>query len=195
MATKKRQKKIHIINNYIFIALAIVIFIAGFAIYKFYQGVQAEREKQVQKQLDKQRFEEADKNKKLVFSQLLKRTGTQPLAVEEKNICYNSEQGPFDKGRLWCQSASAAYFENEIPKTQIYNHFKDILMANNIDSSEASGGQFTGSDNLKCKLFVDNSQLATSTPYYFSDNPNSKQTIVLVCVDRAQAKHYPYIEY
>lgn len=149
----------------------------------------------VSQHYDGLRFAEADKKKQIVFDELLNKIDT-PLKIEKKNICYDSEQGPWDNGRLWCQVTSAAYFVEATSEMQIREIFEAVVNNNALRKIEtrANGTVFYGSEDLLCSLTVYDGLLAADPGFYLSDQRDSKQTVIVRCSDRAKAKHYPYIE-
>lgn len=142
---------------------------------------------------DRVRFEDGDKEKQLVFEKLVEKLGASPLQIADKNACYNSEHGPYDNGRLWCQTAVAAYFVQEFPEPQIRPYF--IESVKEVGSKVASSANlvFWGAENLPCSLMIYNGPSAISPGYYLPENRDAKQTLVMVCSSRSEAKHYPYI--
>lgn len=143
---------------------------------------------------DGQRFAEADKKRQTVFMQLVQRLGA-PTKIDDSNVCYNSEQGPFDNGRLWCQIASAAYFRSTLPKTTINEYFREIVEANGYMSTDQRVGEleFEGEKDLPCELIIYEGPLALEPGFYLQADVHSKQTVIVRCSDRAKAKHYTYI--
>lgn len=182
--TNFRQKN----TQLIFLCASLTVFVIMTGLF-VYNSVKTNRTIQN----DELRFSEADQKKKLVFGQLLEKIGAPPIAEDEKNICYNSSQGTYDSGELWCQVASVAYFPLVTPEAQIKSYFEEILKTSDARPQGESGLSFEGSKDLPCKLMVYNEGLAKNTPFYFSNMPGSKQTLVLICVDQAKNKHYPFV--
>ena len=143
---------------------------------------------------DKARFLAADERKQTMVTQLQERAG-QPIARTEKNICYNAEEGPYDNGRLWCQTASALYYASEKPQPELEAHFNDIVAENgwkNINE-RAQPLEFEGARDLPCTLDIYTDTLASEPPDYLPPNTSSKQTLVVQCASRASYKHYEYV--
>src|SRR5690606_17724677 len=105
---------------------------------------------------DANKFADADRVKQVVFDDLVEKMDKTPTHIVEKDVCYNTEQGPYDNGRLWCQVASAAYFVDKIPKNEIRNNFRDIVRSKGLPGRDtpASGYVFYGADKLNCMLIV-----------------------------------------
>lgn len=146
---------------------------------------------------DANRFAEADRIKQAVFDDLIKAIGITPIQIEEKNVCYNSEQGPYDDGRLWCRVSSAAYFAQELASEEIEDVYRSIIKQKKLlvaQSSTAGGTVFYGGRDLPCTLIAYRDWAAISPGYYFPNNESAKQTLILRCAARAKAKHYPYID-
>lgn len=144
---------------------------------------------------DANRFAEADRIKQAVFDDLIKAIGITPIQIEEKNVCYNSEQGPYDDGRLWCQVASAAYFADLTPQEDIVERFKAAVTGRSYNLLTNGSGDFAFRvAGMSCGLYVYDDILAVVPGYYLPENALSKQTVIVRCSDRAKAKHYPYID-
>src|SRR5687767_8467584 len=48
-------------------------------------------------------FSSVEKKQSLVSSRLIEYLGTNVSSSKKENICFRTEQGPYDNGRLWCQ--------------------------------------------------------------------------------------------
>lgn len=144
---------------------------------------------------DGRRFAEADQKQQMVFDELVQAVGT-PIQVTDKNACYNSEQGPYDNGVLWCQVASAAYYAEKQSEGSLRAAWERVLSENRLPSeqTDANGLVFNAAKGIICILRVYNDYSATRPGFFLPENLGSKQTFVIDCADRAKAKHYPYID-
>ncbi len=168
------------------IIIAIVI-MAVFSIGSFLLIAQRNRQ-------DANRFAEADKNMQAVFNDLVQSVGT-PIETETKNVCYNTENGPYDNGRLWCRVSAAAYFAHVAPGSSIKNILETVVDNNNLPSAISDSGDavFYAAEGVPCSLIVYDGEAAKNPGHRFGKNAESKLTLVVRCADRAKAKHYPYM--
>lgn len=142
---------------------------------------------------DANRFAEADRIKQAVFDDLLKELDATPIQIAEKDVCYKSEQGPYDDGRLWCQVASSAYFAEPISRESVVERFR-VGVTNrgyNLLTNEAGDLAFRTA-GMSCGLDIYDKVMAVDPGYYLPENVASRQTIVVRCADRSKAKHHPY---
>jgi len=142
--------------------------------------------------LDGRRFAEADRKAHAVLTSLVQSIGA-PIHSESSKVCFNTEHGPWDDGRLWCQVAAVAFFALETPPTSIDNAFTQVVEANNLQlvDKRAASLEFLGSDNLPCEVEFNTSESAKHPAYYLPSNQDAKQVLVVRCSDRAKAQHYP----
>jgi hypothetical protein len=144
---------------------------------------------------DKQRFVNANELKNLLLNELIARMGT-PIKKDEINKCYNSEQGPWDDGSLWCGAAAVAYYANEVEENVVLDKFKNVANLHSIETKlEFRRLEFKTADKLPCYFQVYSGKFADSPGHGFQVETNTKQTILISCADRALAKHFPYIHY
>lgn len=147
----------------------------------------------IQTRRDAHRFVEADRVKQAVFDDVIKELGAIPTHTEEKDVCYNSEHGPWDNGRLWCQVASIAYYSEQIEESAMEGSYKNALRQNGLSGAIAQPGKtvFYVRD-LPCTLETSVGTMAVEPAYYFSKNNSAKQALIVRCATRAKAAHYPY---
>jgi len=136
------------------------------------------------KKMDFNRFTEVDKRKDETVSRMVAELG-RPIAVEEKNICFNAERGPYGSGKTWCQTATAAYYAKEADKERIYEVYNNAAKSTGLD---------TVKPGIRCTVIVYDGHLPAITSYHFEGNDQAKQIVMVRCADRAKAKHYPYVE-
>ena len=55
---------------------------------------------------DRARFVEVSKEKSQIASRLADSLGDNVVSTREQDECFNTEQGPWDNGYLWCQVAT-----------------------------------------------------------------------------------------
>jgi len=149
----------------------------------------------VQDKLDTQRFAQAEASKNTAFTALINGLSG-IIRTETQQRCYNSERGPYDNGRLWCEVSSVAYLDNVIPESDLEQKLKGIIQTENWSATNkrAAKVEFEGARDLVCEMLVYDGNLATEPGYSLPNEPRSKQTVIVTCADRAKAKHYPYID-
>ncbi len=147
---------------------------------------------------DAKKFKQAQSQKTQVFNAMVDSLGN-VYKKEEKNVCFQSEQGPYDNGKLWCQVSSAAYFQRPIPEAEMKDIYEKIVTQDQMNQkyfqSDTSREKAQKNQKKKiCTIETWNGVDASTTPYFFSDIDSSKTTIVVKCADRAKAKHYPFVD-
>lgn len=145
---------------------------------------------------DGQRFAEADRKKQVVFDELMQSMGA-PITIKDQKRCYQSQQGPFDNGRLWCETSSAGYFAEPIPMQEITGKFESIFHEHgwNGMNDRRAEFEFEGAKDIPCELIIKDGVLAQEPGSGLPGEIQSKQTVIISCSDRAKAKHYDYIDY
>jgi hypothetical protein len=144
---------------------------------------------------DKQRFVKANELKSIVFNELVSEMG-QPITKVERKECYNSEQGPYDDGRLWCVVTDAVYYVNEVDEKGIRDSFVNIAESHGLQTRLPDGQTgFHVVGNLACDLYIESGKFANDPGYGFPVIENSKQTIFIRCADRALAKHFQFEDF
>lgn len=180
--TRARQKKLNGIRvNKKWLAILVAVFVLLITVVVWFS---------ISTNRDAARFQEAEAAKDKVFSAVVAKIGD-PIATDEKNVCYNSEQGPYDNGRLWCQTASAAYFSFRIADDHMHALYHDAIQSSDVTEV---GSDFYGSDDLRCRLETYAGEHAKRPAYYLDENARSSYTVVMSCIDRAKAKHYPFVD-
>jgi hypothetical protein len=176
-----KQKKSNIARNTLLVVVVTVICAVG--AYLIYD--------QISQRLDESRFSQANTEKQAIANEIINKLG-KPLETEEKNVCYNTEQGPYDNGNLWCRTSAAIYFPkaSDVNFDSLQNVIKDAKLFS-IDLNEALVELNNG---IKCSLENKTGVVATNPSRRFSTNNESKQTILIICADRAKAKHYPFVQ-
>ncbi len=146
---------------------------------------------------DAEKFQQAQGQKTQVFSAIVDSLGD-VYKKEEKNVCFQSEQGPYDNGKLWCQVSSAAYFKRPISESEIKDIYEKTVRQDPMNQKyfQLSTFQEKAQKNQKkiCGMETWSGEDASTTPYFFSDIDSSKTTIIIKCADRAKAKHYPFVD-
>ncbi len=181
--TIKNNKRILIILG------VIIILLAAWFIFNAYNRTQ-----------DKARFQQAEEVKAQVASELVAYLGDNVTSVSEKNECFNTEQGPFDNGRLWCQASTIIQLNDNIEFISVGSVF--LKSDHDLIKESQYGGE---GDWLNYTITLHNGigcNLATITEdgkYTGSARRNvlygkSNASVSVACSDRAKAKHYPYSE-
>lgn len=153
-----------------------------------------------QKTQDRARFSEAETIKADIVKQLQEDLGDKALQVTENNQCFNTEQGPYDEGKLWCQTVSSIQLTEDIDFKQVAERFlefnSDRVVSKNTNSNDTQpvfnvmlqGG-------IICNLVYTTGNgdvfgTMMNTKGKTEDNPS----LSLACANRAKAKHYPFTE-
>lgn len=188
-ATNKSSQKFPII---LILAAGILIAgLGGWVAFSHYQKTQ-----------DRARFSEAEAIKAGIVEQLKEYLGDNVEWTADNDECFNTEQGPYDNGKLWCQSTTTIVIENDIA----YDTVGDTFLASQHDgiaNRNASSGDIPVmkrytimiKNGITCNLVMNTSKgerfgSATSTRYI----PNDESVVSVACSDRARAKHYPFTE-
>ncbi len=146
-------------------------------------------------QSDARRFAEAETKKNIALNQLVSRLGS-PTKIENLNVCYDAEQEPYNSGKLWCRVSSAAFYtEQKYSDKKVEGLMLEIIRNNSWKTTDqrAAAVEFEAVTGLPCQLQVDRGRFATHPSYRFSPVEDAQLAIILVCSDRAKAKHYEYI--
>lgn len=121
--------------------------------------------------LDERKFQNLEKEKNLLATNLVQSLKEPTVSQKKRNICFNTEQGPFDNGRLWCQVST------------------EILLSTNIDyASLKTNLEKSGSG---CDVLYKNDQgrkegSIVSEPL----NEPKPPYLIISCSDRAKKAHY-----
>lgn len=122
--------------------------------------------------------------------------------TSERNECFNTEQGPFDNGKLWCQVATVMFLKEDTD----YKAAGTLFIASEHDNIESHGANEAPSSILErytlllkngvtCNLVMQTSENkrfgSTTSVRFISD---SEVVLAVACSDRAKAKHYPFVE-
>jgi hypothetical protein len=162
----------------------LIVFLAGGLLYK--QNLENQ---------DLNRFNLAQSEQRAV-TEALSNNLTGIIDKKEINICFNNEQGPFSNGRLWCRVSAALYFSKEISENDLYRQLQELSIKLNLSTKQTpkqSNTKLFWDKGVGCKIESYNGIAATSPGGRFLNNANSRQTILIVCEDRAKAKHYPFV--
>jgi len=166
----------------------LLIVIGGFSVRRYY----------VQK-ADRKKFQSIEQKKTDVVGVLTASLGDKVTTTEDASLCFNTEQGPYDNGKLWCQAASKMRLNEDISFEELGSKF--ITAAN-------EKGLETGSEKGRLPRFwfdVDNGRycelsLVNSSGEVFGGatqgllTSKDSLTMAVACADRAKAKYYRYIE-
>lgn len=146
---------------------------------------------------DRKRFEEASKAKSAIVERLVNYLGDNVESTREQDECFNTEQGPWDNGRLWCQVATVVSLKGDVDYSSVaqqYVEFGHAFGWSDGSNKPFDGSWIEGSPVIKCQLVYQNSSgktigLATLIPF----KPSEKVALAMTCADRAQASYYPYV--
>lgn len=143
---------------------------------------------------DKARFTLADHKEYGVFDVTVSKISASSLRVAEKKICYRSEQ-KFWGGKTRCQTASAAYFAQELPEREVRRYFIGAVEAMGAEVDKSSPNDtFIGAKDLPCRLEIYRGGRAANPGHFLPKEPAAKQTIVVACDAAAKANHYPFVK-
>lgn len=117
-----------------------------------------------------------------------------------KEECFNTGQGPYDDGYLWCQSSTIFYLNNEPEPLILGEEF--IRVSRSVGKSRQADGYDLPlylvelSNNAKCYLGIKLSSGkevsgARRNPFDYHSKDN---LVAITCGDLAKAKHYQYID-
>lgn len=149
--------------------------------------------------VDGRRFADISVKKDLIVGGLIDHLDNVVVSSEPRNTCFNSGQGPYDNGKLWCRVVTVIKLDRDIDQREIGNEF--IRLANSkgfearqSNDSEISKYEFVLSNGVGCMLNAiasDGEEIgaAYGTPLTSADAP----AIAVSCADRARARHYPYV--
>jgi hypothetical protein len=182
-AADNRKKVIQKIG-YMRIGLAVVLILAVVVVALSFVG----------KNNDKQRFVAAHDRGELAVSLLAQSIKATPSGEEIKDTCYDAEQGPYDNGKLWCQTTAALYYTDVLGAQNIETEMRKIISDQkwDITNSRASNVEFDGGANVPCELNVITDARAQKPGNYLQGDMKAKTAVILNCADRAKAKHYQF---
>lgn len=126
--------------------------------------------------------------------------GDNVISKREKDECFDTGQGPYDNGYLWCQASTIFTLANDIDPEGVGSEFLSSA------SALGSGRKATGYElplyiveltiGSKCHLSIRTStgeevNGARRNPF---DLNTTRPMVGVTCGDRAKARHYPYID-
>lgn len=150
--------------------------------------------------LDGLRFADMDKKKSTIVDELSINLGHSIYSRRDVKECFNTGEGPYDNGYLWCQTSTIFVLKNDVSKNEIGTGF---LRAG------ASVGQALGSEDGDISYYL--IKLSDETTCHMSgkfesgeefngarrnpiDDGMQPPVIAVSCGNKAKAKHYPYID-
>jgi hypothetical protein len=162
----------------------LIVFLAGGLLYK----------KHLENQ-DLNRFTDAKFTQREISSNVIASTTGNVASLSNSDECFKAGQGPYDTGKLWCQTATIVKLKqdvnfSELGKTIIKSARTKELMAgyNNDDY------WFRTAQGIDCKYRVKTANRdllgsVTNDTLYSIEGP----AFTIACADRAKAKHYPFV--
>lgn len=155
---------------------------------------------QALKLLDRQQFAEANKQQASVGRGLAERLGGEATSVLERNICFNTGQGPYDNGKLWCQVSTVIRLNSDAKiqdagKLLIEEARSRQLVAKSSNNYGVESYWFELGGGMSCRLSSiaqsgDESNGATHKILEKKDAP----ALAISCARPSKARHYPYID-
>lgn len=156
--------------------------------------------RQLGKYNDRARYNKAEKEESTIAEQLSKSLEAKVDSKEQRNVCFNTEQGPYDNGKLWCQIATVIKLHADVDFKEVGEQFLAIARSrqHNATSSQNSGVPrywFDMNEKMSCGL----SLITSSGEKYGSStrkvlSRSDAPAIAISCSDRARARHFPYVE-
>ena len=143
--------------------------------------------------LDAKKFSNAERTQKQITNEIVNKLGDLVTSVQTKNVCFITEQGPYDNGTLWCQTASVVNLKSRIEYQNIIEPVINFANQEKILYQKSDALFVTTKSGVKCSIISkdpngDSTGSSTRDPLL-----NIKGPVVSVsCADRAKAKHYPY---
>lgn len=120
-------------------------------------------------------------------------------SAKEQDECFNTEQGPYNHGRLWCQVATVIGLNKPIDYKNVGEKF--LMIANKYGkafSSKQASDPYFGViiSGINCSFDYDDGNTqhyinAISRPF---ENNNTYPVIAISCADHAQSAYYPFTE-
>ena len=137
-----------------------------------------------------------EKKQIILANNLSESLGGNVESKREKNECFDTGQGPYDNGYLWCQTSTIFMLANDIDPKDIGTEF--LRLGGTVGSGhEATGYElplyFTElTEGPKCHLGIRTSSGvevngARRNPF---DSNVAKPMVAVTCGDRAKAEHY-----
>lgn len=148
---------------------------------------------------DDKRFAAVEQKKHRLAEGLKSELGGVVLASRDKNECFNTEQGPYDNGRLWCQTATIITLKQAVDYQTVARSYIELGRpfgtANALENTLFPKYYINMSEGLTCQLDYNDPDGkyqggAMSKPFDDSDKP----ALAIACADRAKAKHYPFVD-
>ena len=159
--------------------------------------------KSISQHNDRLRFAEADKEQSLMVDKLSEYLGDRVMLEDKRNVCFNTEQGPYDNGRLWCQASTIVRLKADVDFVELGNKFVELSGVMGLRSSSSiSYGVPTfwfepsqeTHGKMRCSLgYIGTSGEERSAGAYDVLFGVPPPALAIACADRAKAKHYPYI--
>lgn len=135
----------------------------------------------------------------LISDGLVEVLGGNVASVEKRNICFNTEQGPYDNGKLWCQIATVIKLRTDIDQEAMGEKFVELAEAAKFAATSSRsygvpGYWFKVDKDVLCKFSAvstsgEEISGAVHRPFSEKDVP----ALAVSCAHRAKAKHYQYI--
>lgn len=147
---------------------------------------------------DRLRFAHAETAKSKIANTLADRLGDNIASVRDRNECFYTEQGPFDRGRLWCQVGTVIELNQEVEYSSIGQEYLQI--GRDFGEGRAEGGIFPDyrvdlPEEMSCHLQfrdVEGNNFGGARKIIFERGEGP--VISVTCADRARAMHYPYTD-
>jgi len=146
---------------------------------------------------DRLRFEDASNVKTAVVNRLATYLGNNVVSTREQDECFNTEQGPYDNGRLWCQVATVIRLKADVDYNLLGMQLSTVAQQDG-EVANSSGAGSTERFWLTLKSMDCGIVMTTSRGVQYGSitkdvlSPIDKPAIAIACADRAMASYYPY---
>src|SRR3990167_1194111 len=125
---------------------------------------------------EKKKFQNIEKEKNILVSKLDQYIKNDTVYKRSNNSCFKTEQGPFDNGKLWCQTSTEIALVKDID----YKVLEESISQNN-----------TSEDDTKCKLFYKSEEGKEFGSIVRLPKEEPKTPYLIVgCANRAQKAQY-----
>lgn len=146
---------------------------------------------------DLARFQAVEKQKNQIVKQLTDYLGNNVVSTWESNECFNTEQGPYDNGYLWCQTATIIKLSSSVDYKVLGQEYSKIGSTEGYKVT-STGDPFPSyslmtKQKISCELESRDSGRDTGASRMAPFKGEEQSAAAITCADRAKAKHYPYV--
>lgn len=149
--------------------------------------------------MDSRKFDDIEEKKSVIVTGLSAYLGENVMFQKDKDECFDTGQGPYDDGYLWCQTSTVFSLKQDIKAQELGDEFLSV------GAQIGKGGVASGYE-----LPLYNIQLPNGPRCYLGmelssgeeingarknplDGNSKKPSVAVTCGDRAKARHYPFV--